>query len=244
MNSYDGPHNSNYGYPNTYYAQAPQPQYAPMPVAAQKSDSGMKMAAAALGLLAVGIAAFAIVLGMNKSSTPENTAAQSTPSTVFNIPSEINIPSLGSSSPSAPVVVNNPTPRVITVPGQAPVQVPAQQAPAQQAPVQQAPAQNPADEQKKADEQAKADAEAKAAQEKADAEAKAAQEKAAAEAKAAQEKANQKAGLLAQAKAMKNQAATLRAQAAASPINAGSLLSTAAQFEGQAQALEAQAAQL
>lgn len=75
MNSYYGPQNTNYGYANTNYgqhnyAQAPQPQYAPMPVAPQKSDSGMKMAAAAMGLLAVGIAAFAIVLGMNKSSLP------------------------------------------------------------------------------------------------------------------------------------------------------------------------------
>jgi hypothetical protein len=99
-----------------------------MPVAPQNSGSGMKMVAGALALLAIGIGAFAMVLGMKNSET--TTAAQSTPSTVFNIPSEINIPSLvDDDSPStSPVVVNNPAPRVITVPGQAPVQ----QAPRQQ----------------------------------------------------------------------------------------------------------------
>ena len=45
MNSYYGPQNSYYGQPNTYDAPAPQPQYAPMPVAPQNSGSGMKMAA-------------------------------------------------------------------------------------------------------------------------------------------------------------------------------------------------------
>ncbi len=176
MNSYYGPQNSHYGQPNTYYAPAPQPQYAPQPmyapapVAPQNSGSGMKMAAGALALLAIGIGAFALVLGMKNSET--TTTAQSTPSTVFNIPSEINIPSLvDDDSPStSPVVVNNPAPRVITIPGQAPVQ----QAPAQQAPVQQAPVQIPANgnDQAKADAQAAADAQAKAdAQKKADEEA-------------------------------------------------------------------------
>ena len=145
MNSYYGPQNSHYGQPNTYYAPAPQPQYAPQPmyapapVAPQNSGSGMKMAAGALALLAIGIGAFAMVLGMKNSET--TTAAQSTPSTVFNIPSEINIPSLvdDDSPATSPVVVNNPAPRVITIPGQAPVQqAPRQQAPVQQAPVQQA----------------------------------------------------------------------------------------------------------
>ena len=44
MNSYYAPQNSHYGYPNVHYAPAPQPQYAPMPVAAaQNSGSGMKI---------------------------------------------------------------------------------------------------------------------------------------------------------------------------------------------------------
>jgi len=183
MNSNFAPQNSYYGYPNTYYAPAPQPQYAPMPAAPQNSGSGMKMAACALALLAIGIGAFALMLGM-KNSNVETTSAQSAPSTVFNIPSEINIPSLDTTaSPSAPVVVNNPAPRVITIPGQAPVQqAPVQQAPVQQAPVQQAPVtgngdQAKADAQAAADAQAKADAEAKA---KADAETKAANQKKAA----------------------------------------------------------------
>ena len=193
MNSYYGPQNSYYGQPNTYYAPAPQPQYAPLPVAPQSSGSGMKMAAAALALLAIGIGAFALMLGM-KNSNVETTSAQSTPSTVFNIPSEINIPSLGTtSSPSAPVVVNNPAPRVITIPGQAPVQ----QSPVQQqAPVVDQPGANGG----QAIIQAQKDAEAKAA---ADAAAKKAEEDAAAT-KAANAK---------KAASLRAEAVTLRAQA-------------------------------
>jgi hypothetical protein len=249
MNTYYAPQNSYYGQPNAYYAQAPQPQYAPMPVAPQNSGSGIKMAAGALGLLAVGIAAFALVLGMNKNSTPENTAAQSAPSTVFNIPSEINIPSLGTtSSPSAPVVVNNPSPRVITIPGQAPVA----QAPVREVPVQQqAPVQNPVNgngDQAKADAQAAADAQAKAdAQKKAD-------EEAAAKKKADDEAAATKAANAQKAKDLRASAANLRQQAEQIRISATLQLpgtpartameNQAVSLEASATSMEAQAAQL
>ena len=99
MNSYYAPQN---GYYPNHYAPAPQLQYAPMPVVQQTSGSGMKVVAGALALLAIGIAAFAVVFGMKKDSGVENTAAQSAPSTVINLPSEINIPSLGSSTPPQP----------------------------------------------------------------------------------------------------------------------------------------------
>ena len=83
------------------------------PVAQSSSASkGLLMVA---GLAVVGAAAFGGVFLMNSSSQPEQTAA-STPSTVFNIPSEINIPGLNTNSdPASPVVVNNPAPiRVFT----------------------------------------------------------------------------------------------------------------------------------
>jgi hypothetical protein len=226
MNSYYAPQNGYY--PNHYapapqQQYAPQPHYAPMPVA-QNSGQGMKVAAGVLALLAIGIAAFAVVFGMKKDANVEATAAQGSPSTVINLPSEINIPSLGSSTTPAPVVVNNPAPRVITVPGQAPVQsqAPAQQAPAQQAPVQQAPAQNNTNDQAEAEAKAKADADAKAENVK-----KAAGLKAIAASKrtAAQQTRLQaslllnndanKAQMLAQADALDAEAASLEAQAAA-----------------------------
>jgi len=130
MNSNYGPQNGHYGYANHNYAPAAQPQYAPMPVA-QNAGSGMKMVAGAVALLAIGIGAFAVVFGMKNDASPATTAAQAPSSTVVNLPSEINIPSLDTPSPGAPVVVNNPAPRVITVPGQAPGQ---KQAPAQNPP--------------------------------------------------------------------------------------------------------------
>lgn len=138
MNSNYGPQNGHYGYANHNYAPVAQPQYAPMPVA-QNAGSGMKMVAGAVALLAIGIGAFAVVFGMKNDASPATTAAQAPSSTVVNLPSEINIPSLGTPSPAAPVVVNNPAPRVITVPGQAPGQ---KQAPAQNPPP--VPNQNPA----------------------------------------------------------------------------------------------------
>ncbi len=243
MNSNYGPQNHHYGQPQNQYPQAPQPQYAPHPQYAPQpqyapmpapQNSAMKMGAVSLALLAVGIGAFALVVSMKNTET-KNTAAESAPQTVINIPSQINIPGLPTSSAPAPVIVNNPAPRVVTVPGQAPVQ----QAPRQQAPVQGGQgtiqAQKDAEAaaaakaaQEKADQEAsaaktaqeKADAEAEAAQAKADAEAKAAQEKADAEAKAAaQQKAEQKQGLLNQAAAMRAQAQQLRNQAIGDFIN-------------------------
>ncbi|MDX1883376.1 hypothetical protein [Mycolicibacterium sp. 120270] len=234
MNNYYGPQHSQYAQPQVYYA--PQPMYAPAPVAPQNSGSGMKLAAGALALLAIGIAAFAIVAGMKKSET--TTTAQSTPSTVFNIPSEINIPSLTDDSPStSPVVVNNPAPRVITIPGQAPVQqapAPQQQAPApQQAPVpqQQAPAQQGNNNEQAAEEQAAKDAAAQ----------KAAEEQAAKDAaaeKAAKEKAATKQALLDQAAALEAQAAQFQNSGnPALQAQAGPLLAQAAQLKAQAAAL-------
>jgi outer membrane biosynthesis protein TonB len=198
----------------------------------------MKMAAGALALLAIGIGAFALMLGM-KNSNVETTSAQSAPSTVFNIPSEINIPSLDTtSSPSAPVVVNNPAPRVITIPGQAPVQqAPVQQAPVQQAPVQQAPV-NGNGEQAKADAQAAADAQAKAdAQKKADDDAAATK---AANAQKAQD-------LKANATALRQQAQQIRIDASLQlPGTAARIAmeNQAASLEASATSMEAQAAQL
>ena len=102
MNSNYGPQNHHYGQPQNHYAQAPQPQYAPQPCTRRcrrpaELRFAMKMAAGALALLAVGIGAFALVMGMKNTETT-NTAAQSAPQTVINIPSQINIPGLPTSS--------------------------------------------------------------------------------------------------------------------------------------------------
>jgi hypothetical protein len=229
MNSYYGPQNAQYGYASNYgYAPAPAPMY--VQAAPQNSGSGMKIAAGALALLAVGIAAFVLVLGMKKSEA--TTSAQSTPSTVFNIPSEISIPSLqGSTTSAAPVVVNNPAPRVITVPGsvqQAPVQVPVQQAPAQQAPVQQSTGGS------QAADQAQKEAQDKAAQE-------------AAAKKAAQDAADAKAENVKKAAGLKAVAAGKRTAANDARVNATLLLPGTperAAAEAQADALDAEAANL
>jgi hypothetical protein len=66
MNTYYAPQN---GYYPNHYAPAPQQPYAPQPLyasmpVAQSSGQGMKVAAGALALLAIGIAAFAVVFGM------------------------------------------------------------------------------------------------------------------------------------------------------------------------------------
>ena len=224
MNGYYGPQNGYY--PNQYAPAphqhyAPQPQYAPMPVA-QNSGQGMKVAAGALALLAIGIAAFAVVFGMKKDANVEATAAQSSPSTVINLPSEINMPSLGSSTAPAPVVVNNPAPRVITVPGQAPVQ---------QAPVQQAPVQSNANDQAEAEAKAKAEAEAKAT---ADADAEA-------------ENVKKAAGLKAIAASKRTAAQQTRLQASLlldNDPNKAQALAQAAALDAEASSLEAQAAAL
>ena len=152
------PQHQNYApQPNGYgYAPMQQPmpmqQMQPMPVAPSAAASkGLLMVA---GIAVVGAAAFGGVFLMNSSSQPEQTAA-STPSTVFNVPSEINIPGLNTNSdPASPVVVNNPAPvRVVTpsaprstgssapvvsAPATGPVQNPAPQNPAPQNPARRA----------------------------------------------------------------------------------------------------------
>src|SRR6478672_11644566 len=126
-----GPQHNGYGYAPM---QQPMPMQAPMaaPAASSSTNSGLLMIA---GLAVVGAAAFGGVYLMN-SSEAEPTAA-STPSTVFNIPSEINIPSLTTEQqddPASPVIVNNPAPsvRVFTPSAPRTVNAPVQsQSPAQ-----------------------------------------------------------------------------------------------------------------
>ena len=108
------------------------------------------------GIAVVGAAAFGGVYLMNSSSQPEQTAA-SQPSTVFNIPSEINIPGLNTNSdPASPVVVNNPAPvRVVTPSAPRTVNAPAPvaSAPAPVAgPVAQKPVEEPTKEEPKKEE--------------------------------------------------------------------------------------------
>ena len=115
------PQPQNYGPQHTGYGYAPMPQQ-PMPMQqmpVQQMAPVAQSATASKGLLmiaglaVVGAAAFGGVYLMN-SSEAEPTAA-STPSTVFNIPSEINIPSLTTEQqddPASPVIVNNPAPSV------------------------------------------------------------------------------------------------------------------------------------
>ena len=108
-----GPQHNGYGYAPMQQPMQQMPMQQMAPVAQSSSASkGLLMIA---GLAVVGAAAFGGVFLMNSSSQPEQTAA-SQPSTVFNIPSEINIPGLNTDSdPASPVVVNNPAPiRVFT----------------------------------------------------------------------------------------------------------------------------------
>ncbi len=86
----------------------------PMPVAAPASSANMGLLVVA-GLAVVGAAAFGGVYLMNSSHEAQPTAA-SAPSTVVNLPSTIEIPSLTpNSDPASPVIVNNPAPvRVFT----------------------------------------------------------------------------------------------------------------------------------
>src|SRR4051812_48487516 len=157
------PQPQNYGPQHTGYGYAPMP-HQPMPMqapmaapASSSTNSGLLMIA---GLAVVGAAAFGGVYLMNSSEAAPTAA--STPSTVFNIPSEINIPSLTTEQqddPASPVIVNNPAPsvrvftpsapRTVTAPVQ--IQAPAQsQTPAQvQTPAQ---GQTPANPTKPADE--------------------------------------------------------------------------------------------
>jgi hypothetical protein len=171
-NTYPQPHN--YGPQHDGYGYAPmqqpmhQMQQMPMqaaPVAQSAAASkGLLMVA---GLAVVGAAAFGGVFLMNSSSQPEQTAA-SAPSTVFNIPSEINIPGLNTNSdPASPVVVNKPAPRVFTpsaprstgssasvvsAPATGPVQNPAPQNPAPQKPVEEPKKEEPKKEEPKKEE--------------------------------------------------------------------------------------------
>ena len=144
------PQNQNYGPQHNGYGYAPMQQPMPMqaaPVAQSSSASkGLLMVA---GIAVVGAAAFGGVYLMNSSSQPEQTAA-SQPSTVFNIPSEINIPGLNTNSdPASPVVVNNPAPvRVVTPSAPRTVNAPAAVASAP-APVAGPVAQKPVEEPKK-----------------------------------------------------------------------------------------------
>ncbi len=114
------PQNNSYDpYYNGYNNYAPMPQ--PMPVQAPVAQSaaatkGLLMVA---GLAVVGAVAFGGVMLMNSNSQPEPTAA-STPSTVVNLPSTIEIPSLTPSQDgpsSVPVIVNNPAPVRVYSPG-------------------------------------------------------------------------------------------------------------------------------
>src|SRR3954468_4635329 len=95
----------NYGPQHNGYGYAPMPQQ-PMPVAAPVAASSSTNSALLMvaGLAVVGAAAFGGVYLMTTSDA-EPTAA-STPSTVVNIPSEINIPSLTTQQqddPASPV---------------------------------------------------------------------------------------------------------------------------------------------
>lgn len=130
------PQNSTYGYFNGY---APMPQQQPMPMQPMPVQAPVAPSAAAgkgllmvAGLAVVGAAAFGGVMLMNSSSQPEPTAA-SAPSTVVNLPSTIEIPSLTpQSDPASSVIVNNPGPvRVFTqsAPRQAGTPAPVAQAP-------------------------------------------------------------------------------------------------------------------
>ena len=93
------PQHQNYGPQHHGYGYAPMQQPMPMqqmqpmmaaPVA-QSATAGKGVLMIA-GLAVVGAAAFGGVYLMNSSSQPEQTAVASQPSTVFNIPSEINSP--------------------------------------------------------------------------------------------------------------------------------------------------------
>src|SRR5689334_16590901 len=107
-NTYPQP--QNYGPQHNGYAPMPMQQMQPMPMAAPVAQSaaagkGMLMMA---GIGVVGAAAFGSAYMMTSTNQPEQTAA-SQPSTVFTIPSEINIPGLNTNSnPASPVIVNSP----------------------------------------------------------------------------------------------------------------------------------------
>ena len=123
----------NYGYrPGPNYGYSPEPNYGyyneqvqmpqqPMPVQAPgaRSSSAGKGLLFVAGLAVVGAASFAGVMLLNSSdSQPTETAATSSPgvsdpagSTIVNLPSAVDIPSLApAQNAPAPVIVNNPAP--------------------------------------------------------------------------------------------------------------------------------------
>jgi hypothetical protein len=118
---------------NGYNGYAPMPQQpTPMvaPVAQASSvNTGLLVVA---GLAVVGAAAFGGFYLTNSSHDAQPTAA-SAPTTVVNLPSTIEIPSLTTNDdPASPVIVNNPAPvRVFTPSAPRTVNAPAQAAPAQ-----------------------------------------------------------------------------------------------------------------
>ena len=109
------PQNNNYAPQyNGYQGYAPMPQQPIAAPVAPSSSANMGLLVVA-GLAVVGAAAFGGVYLMNSSHEAQPTAA-SAPSTVVNLPSTIEIPSLTpNSDPASPVIVNNPAPvRVFT----------------------------------------------------------------------------------------------------------------------------------
>jgi outer membrane biosynthesis protein TonB len=150
------PQHQNYG-PQHHsvqgYGYAPMQQPMPMqqmPVAQPAAASkGLLMVA---GLAVAGAAAFGGVYLMNSSSAEQTAASQ--PSTVFNIPSEISIPTLttdsGNDPATSPVIVNNPAPVRVFTPS-APQSV-GSPAPVQQKPVAQKPVEEPKKEEPKKEE--------------------------------------------------------------------------------------------
>src|ERR1044072_1780483 len=109
------PQHQNYVPQHNGYGYAPMQQQMPVAAPAAQSAAASKGLLMVAGIAVVGAAAFGGVFLMNSSSQPEQTAA-SQPSTVFNIPSALNIPGLNpNDAPASPVIVNNPAPvRVVT----------------------------------------------------------------------------------------------------------------------------------
>ncbi len=132
------PQNNTYAPQYNGYVPVQQPMQPMQPMAvaapaAQASTAIMGLLLVA-GVAVVGAAAFGGFYLMNSSGQPEPTAA-SAPSTVVNLPSTIEIPSLTSNSdPASPVIVTNPGPAVRVFTPSAPQSAGAS-APVAQAPV-------------------------------------------------------------------------------------------------------------
>src|ERR1044072_3175113 len=155
------PQHQNYVPQHNGYGYAPMQQQMPVAAPVAQSAAAGKGVLMIAGLAVVGAAAFGGVYLMNSSSQPEQPAVASQPSTVFNIPSEINIPGLNTNDdPASPVVVNNPAPvRVFTQQAPrsngstpAPVQHAPATAPVEQKSVEQKPVEEPKKEEPKKEE--------------------------------------------------------------------------------------------